>query len=122
MSHRGHGLFRTGVLQGTPTTSVPSLQRSSGSNKSFQKKPPGTYISLIRDHGEILKGGERSFARRCTLRGGEGSFYRGEGGTQGAWRPAMGAAPTSSTFMWVDTPLTQMPFHSLHSKTHSNSH
>src|SRR4051812_44366928 len=96
---------------GTPTTSAPSLQRSSGSNKSFLKKPPGTCISLIRDHGEILKGGERSFARRCALRG-------GEGGTQGAWRPAMGAAPTSSTFMWVELPLKMK---SLHSKIYSHA-
>src|SRR4051812_1804250 len=46
---------------------MPSLQRNSGSNKSFQKKTPRTCISLIQDHGEILKGGERSFTRRCDV-------------------------------------------------------
>src|SRR3954463_11351637 len=66
---------------GTPTTSAPSLQRSSGSNKSFQKKPPGTCISLIRDHGEILKEGERSLSRRCERKVRGGGPFIGEGGS-----------------------------------------
>src|SRR4051812_34778093 len=107
-------------------TSASSLQRCSGSTTLSCRIATGNmYLASPRPWGINSRGGERSFTRRCVVRGGEGGLLYGRGGApkgHGAqpwgcphlFHIHVGGAPTQNE-------KPPLPLKSLHSKIHSHA-
>src|SRR3954466_7102044 len=109
-------------VRGTEQPPPPRSSDAAETTLSCRIATGNMYLASPRPWGINSRGGERSFTRRRERQVRGGAPFIGEGGHPRGWTPAMGAAPSPPSFMWVDTPLTKCPFNFLHSKVHSNSH